>query len=40
MQLYDNPDVKFVVPQDGGMLFVDNMVMPNVVPSIRPTPTS
>ena len=31
MQLYDNPDVKFVVPQEGGMLFVDNMVMPKVV---------
>jgi spermidine/putrescine transport system substrate-binding protein len=29
MQLYDNPDVKFVVPDTGGMLFVDNMVMPN-----------
>ena len=29
MQLYDNPDVKFVVPASGGMLFVDNMVMPN-----------
>jgi spermidine/putrescine transport system substrate-binding protein len=31
MQLYDNPDVKFVVPQDGGMLFVDNMVLPKVI---------
>jgi spermidine/putrescine transport system substrate-binding protein len=31
MQLYDNPDVKFIVPQDGGMLFVDNMVLPKVV---------
>src|SRR4051812_6444973 len=31
MQLNDNPDVKFVVPQEGGMLFVDNMVLPNVV---------
>jgi spermidine/putrescine transport system substrate-binding protein len=29
MQLYDNPNVKFVVPDTGGMLFVDNMVMPN-----------
>jgi spermidine/putrescine transport system substrate-binding protein len=29
MQLYDNPDVKFIVPDSGGMLFVDNMVMPN-----------
>jgi spermidine/putrescine transport system substrate-binding protein len=31
MNLYDNPDVKFVIPQEGGMLFVDNLVMPNVV---------
>jgi spermidine/putrescine transport system substrate-binding protein len=31
MQLYDNPNVKFVVPSDGGMLFVDNMVLPKVV---------
>jgi spermidine/putrescine transport system substrate-binding protein len=31
MQLYDNPDVKFVVPDTGGMLFVDNMVLPNNV---------
>jgi spermidine/putrescine transport system substrate-binding protein len=29
MQLYDNPDVKFVIPDTGGMLFVDNMVIPN-----------
>ena len=29
MQLYDNPDVKFVIPQHGGLLFVDNMVIPN-----------
>jgi spermidine/putrescine transport system substrate-binding protein len=29
MQLWDNPDVKFVVPATGGMLFVDNMVIPN-----------
>jgi spermidine/putrescine transport system substrate-binding protein len=29
MQLYDNPDVKFVVPETGGLLFVDNMVIPN-----------
>ena len=28
MQLYDNPDVKFVIPRTGGMLFVDNMVIP------------
>lgn len=31
MQLYDLPDVKFVVPDTGGMLFVDNMVLPKVV---------
>jgi spermidine/putrescine transport system substrate-binding protein len=31
MQLYDNPKVKFVVPDTGGMLFVDNMVIPNNV---------
>lgn len=29
MQLYDNPDVKFVIPETGGLLFVDNMVIPN-----------
>ena len=29
MQLYDNPDVRFVVPDTGGLLFVDNMVIPN-----------
>jgi spermidine/putrescine transport system substrate-binding protein len=29
MQLYDNPDIKFVVPDTGGLLFVDNMVIPN-----------
>jgi len=29
MQLYDNPDVKFIIPDTGGLLFVDNMVMPN-----------
>ena len=29
MQLYDNPDVRFVVPESGGMLFVDNMMIPN-----------
>jgi spermidine/putrescine transport system substrate-binding protein len=29
MQLWDNPDVKFVIPDTGGMLFVDNMVIPN-----------
>jgi spermidine/putrescine transport system substrate-binding protein len=31
MQLWDNPDVKFVVPSEGGLLFVDNMVIPNNV---------
>jgi spermidine/putrescine transport system substrate-binding protein len=29
MQIYDNPDVKFVIPSTGGMLFVDNMTIPN-----------
>ena len=29
MQLYDNPDIKFVIPSTGGLLFVDNMVIPN-----------
>jgi spermidine/putrescine transport system substrate-binding protein len=29
MQLYDNADVKFVVPASGGMRFVDNMTIPN-----------
>ncbi len=29
MQLYDNADVQFVVPQEGGMLWVDNMAIPN-----------
>lgn len=29
MKLYDNPDVEFVIPQTGGLLFVDNMMIPN-----------
>ncbi len=29
MQLWDNPDVRFVVPSEGGLMFVDNMVIPN-----------
>ncbi len=29
MQIYDNPDVQFVNPQEGGMLWVDNMAIPN-----------
>ena len=29
MQLYDNPDIEFVIPETGGVLFVDNMVIPN-----------
>ena len=29
MKLYDNPDVEFVIPDTGGLLFVDNMVIPN-----------
>lgn len=28
MKLYDNDAVEFVVPESGGMLFVDNMVIP------------
>lgn len=28
IQLYDNPDVRFVVPETGGMLYTDNMVIP------------
>ncbi len=30
MKLYDNPDVEFVVPAEGGMLFVDNMAIPKM----------
>jgi spermidine/putrescine transport system substrate-binding protein len=29
MKLYDNSDVEFVVPESGGMLWVDNMAIPN-----------
>jgi spermidine/putrescine transport system substrate-binding protein len=29
MKLYDNEDVEFVVPEEGGMLWVDNMAIPN-----------
>jgi spermidine/putrescine transport system substrate-binding protein len=28
MKLYDNADVEFIVPEDGGMLWVDNMAIP------------
>ena len=28
MKLYDNPDVEFVVPDSGGMLWIDNMAIP------------
>jgi spermidine/putrescine transport system substrate-binding protein len=28
MKLYDNSDVEFVVPQTGGMLWIDNMAVP------------
>jgi spermidine/putrescine transport system substrate-binding protein len=28
MQLYDNPDVKFITPASGGMRWVDNMAIP------------
>ena len=30
MKLYDNPDIEFVVPESGGMLFVDNMAIPKM----------
>jgi spermidine/putrescine transport system substrate-binding protein len=30
MQIYDNPNVQFVVPDEGGMLWVDNMAIPNM----------
>jgi spermidine/putrescine transport system substrate-binding protein len=30
MQLYDNADVKFVIPDTGGMHWVDNMAIPNL----------
>ncbi|MDQ2941863.1 MAG: spermidine/putrescine ABC transporter substrate-binding protein [Chloroflexota bacterium] len=29
MKLYDNPDVEFIIPETGGVLFVDNMCIPN-----------
>lgn len=29
MKLYDNPDVEFVIPESGGMRYVDNMVIPS-----------
>jgi spermidine/putrescine transport system substrate-binding protein len=29
MKLYDNADVEFVIPDTGGMLWVDNMAIPN-----------
>jgi len=32
MKLFDNPDVEFVVPDTGGLLFVDNMIIPNGTP--------
>jgi spermidine/putrescine transport system substrate-binding protein len=31
MKLYDNADVEFVIPDTGGMLWVDNMAIPNNV---------
>lgn len=30
MKLWDNPDVEFVVPESGGMLWVDNMAIPKL----------
>ena len=32
MKLYDNADVEFVVPESGGMLWVDNMAIPKGAP--------
>jgi spermidine/putrescine transport system substrate-binding protein len=32
MKLYDNSDVEFVVPESGGMLWIDNMAIPNGAP--------
>ena len=29
IKLYENPDIEFVIPQTGGLLFIDNMVIPN-----------
>ncbi len=29
MKLYDNPDVEFVIPETGGMLYIDNFVIPS-----------
>jgi spermidine/putrescine transport system substrate-binding protein len=28
IQLYENPDVRFIIPEDGGMLYTDVMVIP------------
>ena len=39
MKLYDNPNVQFVVPEAGGMLWIDNMAIPKGVGSIRTTRT-
>ena len=32
MKLYDNSDVEFVVPESGGMLWIDNMAVPKGAP--------
>jgi spermidine/putrescine transport system substrate-binding protein len=29
LAIYDNPDLRFVVPKDGGMFWTDNMCIPN-----------
>ena len=29
IKLYENPDIEFVIPDAGGLLFIDNMVIPN-----------
>ena len=33
---FDNPDLKFVVPDKGGMIWTDNMM----IPKTRRTPTT
>ncbi len=36
---YDRPDIKFVVPQEGGMSWYDTMVIPKGRPTPTPPPT-
>ena len=40
MQLYDNPDVKFVIPDTGGTACSSTTWSSRTAPSIRPMPTS